>query len=123
MFGNVVPNNPVGLDRHTDFRSIFIALVTLFRAMTGEGWNLIMRDCMIAPPFCDETLNQCGWPYGAVLYWVSFQVFAHYTMVNIVTAIVLAGFEQEVNKVRSVAAIAFSRCCSNITCVLTRLCA
>ncbi len=33
------------------------ALLLLFRCMTGEAWNGVMRDCAIAPPFCNDALG------------------------------------------------------------------
>jgi hypothetical protein len=64
------------------------------RAMTGENWNVIMRDCMIAPPFCNAAAGQCGWPYGAAVYWVTFQMWTHFLLINVVVAIVIQQFEE-----------------------------
>lgn len=36
------------LDRHANFRNFPSALMVLFRMSTGEAWNGIMHDCMIA---------------------------------------------------------------------------
>jgi hypothetical protein len=36
------------------------AIAILFRIVTGEDWNKIMWDCMVAPPYCTpyNFLNQ-----------------------------------------------------------------
>eukprot|EP00879_Flechtneria_rotunda_P031665 GHRR01034614.1.p1 GENE.GHRR01034614.1~~GHRR01034614.1.p1 ORF type:complete len:288 (+),score=72.75 GHRR01034614.1:323-1186(+) len=37
----------VYLDRHANFSNVGIALLTLFRIITGESWDGIMQDCMV----------------------------------------------------------------------------
>ena len=61
--------------------------------MTGEAWNGVMRDCAIAPPFCNDALGECGWPLGSPLYWVSFQVMTAFLFLNVIVAVVLQIFE------------------------------
>ncbi len=49
---------------------------------------------MIAPPFCNAAAGQCGWPYGAAVYWVTFQIWTHFLLINVVVAIVIQQFEE-----------------------------
>ena len=35
------------LSRHANFGNVGLALLTLFRMITGESWNGIMQDCMV----------------------------------------------------------------------------
>jgi hypothetical protein len=56
-----------------------------------------MRDCMIAPPFCDQSTNQCGWPNGAVIYWVSFQMILFFLLSSMIVAIVMNAFDNQLD--------------------------
>jgi hypothetical protein len=66
--------------------------------MTGEAWNGIMRDCMLQPPFCNEEAGECGWPIAAPIYWVTYQILSAFLFVNVVVAVVLQIFEDEMEK-------------------------
>ncbi|KAF6257951.1 Ion transport protein-domain-containing protein [Scenedesmus sp. NREL 46B-D3] len=44
------------LDRHSNFSNVGMALVVLFRMITGESWNGIMQDCMVTSE-CIEVLQ------------------------------------------------------------------
>jgi hypothetical protein len=33
--------------RHSNFSNVGMALVVLFRMITGESWDSIMQDCMV----------------------------------------------------------------------------
>ena len=58
LFGSV----PEGefIDHNVNFKSFYIAMMTLFRASTGESWNGIMHDC-----YTSEGII-------AVFYWTAF---------------------------------------------------
>ena len=55
--------------------------------MTGEDWNKIMHDCMIAPPFCTPGgsywTTDCGNKTAALLYFISFYVVLTYIILNL----------------------------------------
>lgn len=55
--------------------------------MTGEDWNKIMHDCMIAPPFCKAGYNywttDCGNKTAALLFFISFYVVLTYIILNL----------------------------------------
>ena len=75
---------------------VFISVLSFYfnlRTLTGENWNNIMHDCMITPPFCEEAKGNCGWPLGAPVYWVSFQIMSGFLFVNVIVAVVLQLFE------------------------------
>jgi len=44
LFGEVPEADFV--NEHVNFRSFYLAMITLFRASTGESWNAIMHACM-----------------------------------------------------------------------------
>ena len=84
------------LDEHAHFHDFTSAMVTLFRMTTGESWNTIMHDTMIEPPFCNP--GQCGNRIVAPLFWVSFITLASFLIINVVVAVVITQFEQELEK-------------------------
>lgn len=59
----------------------------LLRIVTGEDWNKILHDCMVAPPFC--TLGQsywetdCGNTTAALIYFCSFYVIIAWIVLNL----------------------------------------
>jgi len=77
-----------------NFSNFLIAVLTLFRITTGESWNGLMHDCMIQPPECTAG-EDCGMPYVAVLYFVSYVVLSAFLMLNLFVAVVLKNFEAE----------------------------
>jgi len=93
LFGNVRYTNYLNDD--ANFRTFPTAMVTLFRATTGENWNGLMRDCMISPPFCAVEAGDCGSVSESVIYWISFQLITFFILVKLVVAIVINHFEEE----------------------------
>lgn len=43
LFGDV--GDGEFMDHNVNFKTFYIAMMTLFRASTGESWNGIMHDC------------------------------------------------------------------------------
>jgi len=58
LFGTVPSGEFV--NENVNFRSFYIAMMTLFRASTGESWNGIMHDC-----YASEGII-------AVFFWTAF---------------------------------------------------
>merc|ERR1719446_1332950 len=90
-------------NRHANFRYFGDAFMLLFRQVTGEAWNGIMHDIMVA--HCDPKLspvdeddkdydeNYCGAPHSSAwTYFVIFHVFVTGLLFELITAIVLDEF-------------------------------
>jgi len=102
MFGNVKFGTEHGLGQHANFRYFGNSMLLLFRVITGENWNLIMKDCMVAWPECTPYAtedvdgmylpNDCGSEYGSIFYFCSFYAIATYTVMNLFIAIVIDNF-------------------------------
>jgi len=88
---------------HANFRYFGQAFMVLFRQVTGEAWNGVMHDIMVAD--CDEKLNPlepgddgydenfCGAKHKAAWsYFVIFHVFVTGLLFELITAIVLDEF-------------------------------
>jgi len=58
LFGNIQEGDEI--NKNANFSSFYLAMMTLWRACTGESWNGIMHDCQ----------KEVG--IIAVFYWLSF---------------------------------------------------
>lgn len=94
LFGSVKWGHD--LSRHANFRSVPNAIILLMRIVTGEEWNKIMHDCMVAPPVCTKANNywesDCGNFTAALLYFCSFYVIITYIVLNLLVAIIMENF-------------------------------
>lgn len=75
FYGNIKTGKYGGLDEHTNFSSIYNAVVTLMKAETGEGWNSMMHDTM------EENWSAC-------FFWVTFVILKVYILLNVVIALI-----------------------------------
>jgi hypothetical protein len=94
LFGSVKSGHDLG--RHANFRSSLAAFLLLLRIVTGEDWNKIMHDCMVAPPACTAAHNywqsDCGNATAALLYFGSFYIIITYIFLNLLVAIIQENF-------------------------------
>ncbi|CEP00345.1 hypothetical protein PBRA_001399, partial [Plasmodiophora brassicae] len=96
FFSNIPNGNAIS--DYANFRSFQSAFCLLAASSTGEGWNVIMHDLSVQPPYCDPSLNQCGIPWLARLYMISFKVIANLVVLNLFIAILKKNFEDECEK-------------------------
>jgi hypothetical protein len=66
------------------------------RCMTGENWNVMMRDAAVEPPYCDSgdpmapnRPNTCGSPRQSILFFVLFYFVCSFLLLNMVVAVIL----------------------------------
>lgn len=78
LFG-VVPDGDF-IDKNVNFRSFYIAMMTLWRASTGESWNGIMHECTISEGFI------------SVCFWLLFQLIAFFIFMNVFIAVIGESF-------------------------------
>ena len=78
LFGEVPEADFV--NEHVNFRSFYLAMITLFRASTGESWNGIMHDCWT------------GAGIIAVIYWTVFQLISFFIFMNVFIAVIGESF-------------------------------
>ncbi|ODQ66645.1 hypothetical protein NADFUDRAFT_22699 [Nadsonia fulvescens var. elongata DSM 6958] len=79
-----------------NFRTVPKALILLFRMSCGEGWNEIMADYLLEPPYCIQgnAFNQtdCGSkPYAYVLF-ISWNILSMYIFVNMFVSLIYENF-------------------------------
>ncbi|XP_028179224.1 sodium leak channel non-selective protein [Ostrinia furnacalis] len=94
VFGNVKYGEGIG--RRANFNSPIHSVAMLFRIVTGEDWNKIMHDCMVAPPFCTPADNywetDCGNFTASLAYFCTFYVIITYIVLNLLVAIIMENF-------------------------------
>ena len=96
--------------QHANFRYFGDAFMLLFRAVTGEAWNGVMHDMMVAE--CDPSMypdkdkikpgdekydaHWCGTPHQSSpwIFFILFMVFVTGLLFELVTAIVLDEFSK-----------------------------
>lgn len=71
--------------------------MVLFRAATGENWQLMMRDCELSPPDCSENppdggTSTCGNAI-AVPFFVSFVILCSFLVLNLFVAVIMDNFD------------------------------
>jgi hypothetical protein len=81
-----------GITRLNNFERIDFALITLLRVATFDDWQIIMWNCAMQPPQCDESIGECGYPGWAQLYFMSFICVGQWIGLNFFTAILLDAF-------------------------------
>jgi hypothetical protein len=102
-------NENGGLTTDTNFQNFVSSFLTLFRASTGEGWNVIMDDMyrVLAPNFiCSQDIksykdfekagkvfNQCG-SFYAIPYMITFQFIFGILLLNLYVAVIIDGFDE-----------------------------
>ncbi|KAK8723684.1 hypothetical protein OTU49_011492 [Cherax quadricarinatus] len=94
LFGTVKYGESIG--RQANFQTATNGIALLFRIVTGEDWNKIMHDCMVAPPFCTPGNNywetDCGNFTGSLIFFCSFYVIITYIVLNLLVAIIMENF-------------------------------
>lgn len=103
LLGKIKPADDAEfLSDHANFASFGTSLLTVFRMATGESWNGIMHDCMVQPPDCDESEDNCGNVVMAVMYFVSFQLIGQFIMLNLFIAVVLEHYKKATDQTEPV---------------------
>lgn len=79
------------LNKDANFQSFTSSFLLLFQVITGEGWRQYMYDLMLTTPNCvdTETFSDCGFPDGAVLYFVTYVIVMVYVFTNLFVASIL----------------------------------
>ena len=79
------------LNKDANFETFPNSFLVLFQCLTGEGWRGFMHDAMIQEPECTRTdeINDCGYPNGAVVYFVTYIIAMGYVFTNLFVAAIL----------------------------------
>lgn len=83
-------------DQNLNFRTVPKALILLFRMSCGEGWNQILNDYLVSPPYCvsgsefEET--DCGSHPFAYFLFISWNILSMYIFVNMFVSLIYENF-------------------------------
>eukprot|EP00397_Hematodinium_sp_SG-2012_P000464 GEMP01000464.1.p1 GENE.GEMP01000464.1~~GEMP01000464.1.p1 ORF type:complete len:1850 (+),score=300.04 GEMP01000464.1:241-5790(+) len=106
-------------DEHANFRNWPLAVMTLFRSMTGEGWNELMHSIgrnqwhfeSLEEKLCEPSMDveqyydiyqannqieypiQCGSGVAATIYFISFTMVVTFVILNLFIAVIFEGFD------------------------------
>ncbi|OMJ69330.1 hypothetical protein SteCoe_32973 [Stentor coeruleus] len=94
LFGSLDLSVTQILNDQQNFNTFYNAISLLFQCITGENWDLIMRDCM-GNYGCSGTYEQCGNPGLAIVYWISYTILGQYFFLNMFIAVILENFNEE----------------------------
>ena len=69
------------------------------RLVTSAGWNDVLDPLMSQPPDCDPHYKDlpngnCGFPFIAIIFFVSFIIINFMIVINMYIAIILENFNQ-----------------------------
>lgn len=83
-------------------RTVPKALILLFRCSFGEGWNYIMDDYKLEPPFCYSSANlkvtDCGNKQYAYILFIAWNLISMYIFLNMFISLILDSFSYIMNK-------------------------
>lgn len=87
------------LNDMVNFETFGNSILLLFRLSTSAGWNDVLGALMIGPPDCDATHDDrpngnCGNPYFAIFYFISFILFTSLIIVNMYIAVILENLNE-----------------------------
>ena len=83
-------------DNFTDernFEHLGNAFLLLFQCITGDGWAGLMMDATVdeSSGLCTDAEGNCG-TWGALPYFVSYQIVSGFVFLNLVVAVILDNF-------------------------------
>ncbi|EGV64159.1 hypothetical protein CANTEDRAFT_104682 [Yamadazyma tenuis ATCC 10573] len=92
---------PNGSD-NINVRTVPKALILLFKCSFGEGWNYIMDDFKVEPPFCysdsTSTNTDCGNVQYAYFLFICWNLISMYIFLNMFVSLILDSFSYIMNK-------------------------
>jgi len=80
LFGDIEQGEAGFINSQANFRTFYSAMMTLFRASTGESWNGIMHDC--------KDVGIVGY-----LFWVFYLLVSSFIFVNVFIAVIYEEFK------------------------------
>ena len=100
LFHGIQPDGAQFIDWHTggwvSFQSFPVAMLTLFRCVTGESWNGLMHDLMLNahdnPRQCIDGSSCSSSPLAAIVFFITFTIFATFMLLNLLIGVILQNF-------------------------------
>ncbi len=97
LFGHV--RHQGAINDQVNFETFGRSMQLLFRLVTSAGWNDVLEPLLVTPPDCDPDFKglpngDCGHPFVAIVYFVSFIIINFMIVINMYIAIILENFNQ-----------------------------
>jgi len=80
LFGPIVYVPGGFINKNVNFRSFYDAMLTLWRAATGESWNGIMHECYDSQGFV------------AIVFWLMYQLMTFFIFMNVFISVIGESF-------------------------------
>merc|ERR1712142_1279947 len=94
IFGNIALNDDGAINKHNNFQTYFAAVLSLFRASTGENWQQIMNSCLNTPDvLCEMEPNETCGTHFAYFYFISFNMICSFLIINLFVAVIMDNFD------------------------------
>ena len=99
MFSFAYVKQTGAINDMVNFETFGNSMLLLFRLSTSAGWNDVLGGLMIKPPDCDPKYDDlpngnCGSPYFAIFYFVSFILIISLIVVNMYIAVILENLNE-----------------------------
>ncbi|CAD8117020.1 unnamed protein product [Paramecium sonneborni] len=75
-----------------NFSNFWLAMLALFKCVSGDDFRSIMNDCMHHNPYCQEDPKYCGSPYSQI-YFILFMLISNYVLLNLFVLAMIEQFE------------------------------
>ena len=113
----VIKVNGAMTSSYLNFQSVYNAMITLIRIITGESWNYLLVSisstysitfqCIENPTYDDYVANGyepvgCGSPFATKLYFYSFLLIVGTILINLFIAVILDGYSKAEEKEKQV---------------------
>ena len=87
------------IDDVVNFETFGSSMLLLFRISTSAGWNDVLEPLLVKPPDCDPGYKglpngNCGAPWLAVVYFVTFIMLTFLIIINMYIAIILENLSE-----------------------------
>lgn len=93
LFGQVKWNGAISATNN--FRSVWRAMLALYRCGTTEGWTDVMSAASIQPPDCNPHAGECGNPVTATIFFILFMCTCTFVTVQLFVAVVVEIFSDD----------------------------
>jgi len=104
FFGTIELGNGT-LDDKYNFATFGSTMFTLWIFLTAEGWDNVLEDLMVKPPFCSDNstrlpdgtvqdISGCGLPLWAPIFMGSFEILFFIILVNMFVAVIVDNYSE-----------------------------
>lgn len=94
LFGSMDYSTASAMDDQSNFSTFYLSFALVFQCITGENWDLIMRDTMGLPD-CQGGSEKCGNPIFSIIFFITYCILGVNFFLNMFIAVILENFTEE----------------------------